>query len=378
MALEKEAEEAACLYASFLDKAVNDDGFKNNFFQDWKKEMSEDEKIHIQEFKKCDFTELQKHLNSIKVKKVTDKRNSFQFKNKVPCPTLFVSSNTNNTINNGKIRKRITPELVTINYSLDGIQSSAKYINNVNNETIYINLNKREDEKQKFDNARTLKDYLNSIRENYKNDWKSIVIDDKQRGLALYFIDILLLRAGFEEPDRDDPTYGCCSLLVTHVKLLGKNSIKLKFKSKQHYPYEKTFDIDAIAYEALAWIIKYRSEDETKLFYKISPEDLNTHLKDMTKGLITTKVFRTYHATLIFEINANSTTFLQTNADKVYNTALELAAKECYHISKYGTRKYYLDPRVILAWFVIIITNKFTTITKTIKFFLGALGIKFL
>lgn len=48
---------------------------------------------------------------------------------------------------------------------------------------------KGEKDWQKYETARKLKTCVDSIRSNYRNDWKSKEMKVRQRAVALYFID---------------------------------------------------------------------------------------------------------------------------------------------------------------------------------------------
>ena len=94
----------------------------------------------------------------------------------------------------------------------------------------------------KYQMARELKEHLVGIREKYKADWVDEDPTIQQRGVALYLIDKLALRAGNEkDAEEEADTVGCCSLRFEHIELhqekkghkyviefdfLGKDSIR--------------------------------------------------------------------------------------------------------------------------------------------------------
>ena len=70
----------------------------------------------------------------------------------------------------------------------------------------------------KYEVARKLKDHVDKIREQYRDDWKSKEMKVRQRAVAVYFIDKLALRAGNEkDADESADTVGCCSIRVEHI-----------------------------------------------------------------------------------------------------------------------------------------------------------------
>ena len=73
----------------------------------------------------------------------------------------------------------------------------------------------------KYEKARALKKIIQKVRDDYTKDYKSKLMYERQRAVAMYFIDVLALRAGNEkDTDEAADTVGCCSLRVEHVKVL--------------------------------------------------------------------------------------------------------------------------------------------------------------
>jgi len=61
-------------------------------------------------------------------------------------------------------------------------------------------------------NRRRAQLHINKIREDYERAWASSRAQERQMGVALYFIDKLALRAGHEKDDDEADTVGCCNL----------------------------------------------------------------------------------------------------------------------------------------------------------------------
>ena len=59
--------------------------------------------------------------------------------------------------------------------------------------------------------------YIDKIREDYERAWDSAKVQERQMGVALYFIDKLALRAGHEKDDDEADTVGCCNLKARAV-----------------------------------------------------------------------------------------------------------------------------------------------------------------
>ena len=92
----------------------------------------------------------------------------------------------------------------------------ASWTENIQGQIKYVMLNpssklKGEKDMEKYEKARELKKHIDSIRADYKGDYKHKEMRIRQRAVALYFIDILALRAGNEKDDDQADTVrrGC-------------------------------------------------------------------------------------------------------------------------------------------------------------------------
>ncbi|EPB72867.1 Eukaryotic DNA topoisomerase I, DNA binding protein [Ancylostoma ceylanicum] len=144
----------------------------------------------------------------------------------------------------GMLKERIRPEDVTINCSRDSeiplppeghkwkevrhdnkVAWLASWTGNVLGQNKYIKLDtssriKGEKDVEKYETARRLKNKIDSIRAAYQADWDSEDIRERQRAVALYFIDNLALRPGNKKDiDEAADTVGCCTLRCEHIKL---------------------------------------------------------------------------------------------------------------------------------------------------------------
>jgi Eukaryotic DNA topoisomerase I, catalytic core/Eukaryotic DNA topoisomerase I, DNA binding fragment len=71
---------------------------------------------------------------------------------------------------------------------------------------------KTESDLAKYEKARQLKDHIARIRADYEKLWRSKDAKERQMSVALYFIDVLALRAGHEKDEDEAETVGCCTL----------------------------------------------------------------------------------------------------------------------------------------------------------------------
>ncbi|XP_063087239.1 DNA topoisomerase I, mitochondrial isoform X6 [Cavia porcellus] len=318
------AEEVATFYGKMLDhEYTTKEVFQNNFFNDWQKEMTVEERCLIKHLDKCDFTEIHRHFidkaaawralpreEKQKLKEEAEKlEQEFGYcildghrekigNFKMEPPGLFCGRGDHPKM--GMLKRRIRPEDVIINCSRDSkipeppaghqwkeVRSDntvtwlAAWTENVQNSIKYIMLNpssklKGEKDWQKYETARRLKGVVNEIRSQYRADWKSLDMKKSQRGVALYFIDKVFWNLQLFMANKD--------------------------------PGDKLFD-------------------------KLTTSSLNKHLQDSMDGL-TAKVFRTYNASTIFQEQLQVLTRAEdSTAAKIlaYNRANRAVAIYCNH-----------------------------------------------
>ncbi|KAK6151833.1 hypothetical protein DH2020_014468 [Rehmannia glutinosa] len=331
--LTPEQEEVATIYAVMLDTDyMSKPQFKENFMTDWRKILG---KNHIiQSIEHCDFTPIyewhQKEKEKEKKKQMStdvslqsstticgqDKKALKEEKLKqeekymwavvdgvrekvgnfrVEPPGLFRGRGEHPKM--GKLKKRIRPSDITINIGKDAPIPECpipgerwKEIRHDNTVTWLAYWNdpinpkefkyvfmaarstlKGQSDKEKYEKARLLKDYIQGIRAAYIKDFASKDPTKKQIAVATYLIDKLALRAGNEKDDDEADTGG------------------------------------------------------DDLFHKLDTSKLNAHLKELIPGL-TTKVFRTYNASITLDDMLSRETRGGDVAEKV--VVYQLANKE--------------------------------------------------
>lgn len=266
MDLQPPAEEVAGFYARMLEHEYTSmEQFNKNFFKDWRKEMTPQERDIITDLKKCDFRRIAEHYKeeSEKRKAMTKEEkqalkaeqdaitNEYGFcivdghKQKianfrVEPPGLFRGRGQHPKM--GKLKKRIRAEDIIINIGKKApipkppvgrwkevrhdntVSWLASWTENIMGNVKYVMLNPSSKAKsmkdfQKYEKARELKKYVDVIRKNYTEDFSAREMATRQRAVALYFIDRLALRAGNEKDEEQADTVGCCSLRLEHIKL---------------------------------------------------------------------------------------------------------------------------------------------------------------
>jgi DNA topoisomerase I len=344
--LEKDAEEFATYYAKYTDtKYIKSRIFKSNFWKDWKKFLGKDHQI--KSLDDCDFSLIYKYILDQKEKKKIvsdDEKQKLQEKKekqnemygfvyidgkkqpvqnyRVEPPGIFLGRGCSPRL--GRIKERIYPEDITLNMSKDTpipptlsghkwgniihdptVEWLASWKDNITGKIKYVWLGtqaelRAEKEKKKFDKARKLKKKVAEIRKQYFDDMtQNDDIKLKQMATALYLIDNFALRVGNEKSEEEADTVGVSSLRVEHIELVENNNIQLDFLSKDSVRYSRKQEIHPQVYDNIKLFLMNKKQEE-ELFDKFKPQDLNNYLKQFMDDL-TTKVFRTYNASNLFQ-----------------------------------------------------------------------------
>ncbi|CAK9300368.1 unnamed protein product [Gordionus sp. m RMFG-2023] len=385
MKLSQDAEEVAGFYARMLEHDyVTKSKFNENFFKDWRKVMNKDERALIMDLNKCDFTSIAEYYKlKTEERKAMPKEEKLRLKKeqedmqneygvcildgrpqkignyKIEPPGLFRGRGDHPKM--GRLKKRITPEDVIINCGKKGkipqppkghkwkevrhdnnVTWLASWTENIQQSIKYIMLNpssklKGEKDWMKYETARRLKTCVDKIRQQYKEDWKSKSMLERQRGVALYFIDKLALRAGNEKDDETADTVGCCSLRIEHVTLHEKLEddecvIDFDFLGKDCIRYQNRVPVEKRAFKNIQLFMKNKNK-ENELFDRLTTQILNKHLNEQMEGL-TAKVFRTFNASLTLQDQLNKLTEDDTTLHEKllsYNRANRAVAILCNH-----------------------------------------------
>nr|XP_048697764.1 DNA topoisomerase I, mitochondrial isoform X1 [Caretta caretta] len=386
MKLNVATEEIATFYAKMLDhEYTTKEIFQNNFFHDWRKEMTSEEQKKIKHLEKCDFKEMHKYfVDKNEARKALSKEEKQKLKEeadkiqeeygycildghrekignfKTEPPGLFRGRGDHPKM--GMLKKRIMPEDVIINCSKDSetpkppsghkwkevrcdntVTWLASWTENIQNSIKYIMLNpssklKGEKDWQKYEVARRLKGVVDKIRSQYRADWKSREMKKRQRSVALYFIDKLALRAGNEKEEGETAdTVGCCSLRVEHIKLHPEldgqeHVVEFDFLGKDSIRYYNKVPVEKPVFKNLQLFMENKDPGDD-LFDRLNTTVLNKHLQDLMDGL-TAKVFRTYNASITLQEQLKALTDAEDNvAAKLlsYNRANRAVAILCNH-----------------------------------------------
>ncbi|EOY12191.1 DNA topoisomerase I alpha isoform 3 [Theobroma cacao] len=413
--LTPEQEEVATMFAVMKDTDyMSKTQFKKNFWEDWSKLLGKNHTI--KDLDRCDFTPIYEwHLQEKEKKKQMSSEEKKALKEeklkqeekfmwaivdgvkekvgnfRVEPPGLFRGRGEHPKM--GKLKRRIRPSDITINIGKDAPipecpipgerWKDIKHDNTVTwlafwNDPInpkefkYVFLAassslKGQSDKEKYEKARMLKDYIKNIRAAYTKDFTTKDVMKRQIAVATYLIDKLALRAGNEKDDDEADTVGCCTLKVGNVECIPPNKLKFDFLGKDSIQYVNTVEVELPVYKAIGQFQTGKSKSDD-LFDKLDTSKLNAHLKELMPGL-TAKVFRTYNASITLDemLNketkdgdvaekvvvyqrANKEKIDQTNA-KIEKMERDMQTKEDLKTVALGTSKInYLDPRITVAW----------------------------
>ncbi|XP_071037229.1 DNA topoisomerase I, mitochondrial isoform X2 [Parasteatoda tepidariorum] len=347
MVLSEVAEEVAGFYGRMLDhEYTSKEVFNTNFFKDWRKVMTPEEKEILKDLSKCNFNDFNVYYKrKSEERKAMTKEEKLAIKKeneeltakygfciidghkqkignfKIEPPGLFRGRGEHPKM--GMLKRRIEAEDILINIGKEAkvpepppghkwkevrhdntVSWLASWNENILGSTKYIMLNpssklKGEKDWQKYETARKLKSHAHRIREEYTRDFKSKEMRVRQRAVALYFIDKLALRAGNEKDEDTADTVGCCSLRVEHITLDDEKDgqeyvVTFDFLGKDSIRYYNSVAVEKRAYKNLKLFMENKQPGDD-LFDRLNTSILNKYLNDLMEGL-TAKVFRTYNA----------------------------------------------------------------------------------
>jgi len=352
--LNPEEEEYITYYLQPRYDKYRNDKFKKNFFNDWKKLLQSSNKNIIKDFNLCNFDRIREHIvvesertkeqnkNKSKEQREEEKANKDQEKEKysfaivdgakqtidnyiVEPPSIFIGRGAHPL--SGSIKKRLYPEDITINIgpnaqipvpSIDGVKRKwgnvitdhtlewiASWQNNVTHKYNYARFGRKssfkmKSDESKYDLARKLKKKIKKIRIINEKNMKSPDLETRQLATALYLIDKLALRIGNEKKTDEADTVGASTLKIKNVSLLDNNAIKLDFLGKDSIRYVNKFVVPESVHKNIKEFYQNKSNND-ELFDKITSDLLNKYIKSFMKKL-TSKVFRTYNASYLMQI----------------------------------------------------------------------------
>ncbi|KAL1209647.1 DNA topoisomerase 1 beta [Cardamine amara subsp. amara] len=377
--LTPEQEEVATMFGVMREtEYYNKPKFRENFWNDWRKLLGRNHVI--KSLDDCDFSpiyewymqekETKKQMTAEEKRIVKEEKLKQEEKYmwavldgvrekvgnfRVEPPGLFRGRGEHPKM--GKLKKRIHPSDITINIGKEAPipecpipgerWKEVKHDNTVTwlafwNDPInpkefkYVFLAassalKGQSDKEKYEKARKLHNYIGSIRAAYTKDFSNKDVTKRQIAVATYLIDKLALRAGNEKDDDEADTVGCCTLKVGNVECIPPNMLKFDFLGKDSIQYVNTVEVEPPVYKAIGQFQAGKSKTDD-LFDELDTSKLNAHLKELMAGL-TAKVFRTYNASITLDLMLSKETRDGEVPEKivVYQQANKEVAIICNH-----------------------------------------------
>ena len=111
--------------------------------------------------------------------------------------------------------------------------------------------------------------HVERIRADYRSDLKNKTTQLRMRATAMYFIDVLALRAGNEKGEDEADTVGCCSLRCEHVTLEPPNFVIFDFLGKDSIRYYNKVTVDEQVFKNIK-IFKRDKQDSDGLFDRVN------------------------------------------------------------------------------------------------------------
>uniref|UniRef100_A0A672ZG72 DNA topoisomerase n=1 Tax=Sphaeramia orbicularis TaxID=375764 RepID=A0A672ZG72_9TELE len=370
------AEEVALFFAQMLDHDYTTKNvFRENFFKDWRKEMTHEERSLIKDLDKCDFGEIHAmHKAKVEARKNMSKEEKLALKEanqkivdefgfcmldhhkerignfKIEPPGLFRGRGEHPK--QGMLKKRIQPEDVIINCSKESripvppaghhwkevrhdntVTWLASWTENIQGSIKYIMLNANSKLK-KYEVARKLKSCVDNTVTKQVGELQGHLF----HFFALIFVSFdpkqLALRAGNEKEEGETAdTVGCCSLRVEHITLHEQLDgsecvVEFDFLGKDSIRYYNKVPVIKKGCVGLFPACHCPSRS-----YFSQTSMLNKHLSSLMPGL-TAKVFRTYNASITLQQQLKELTNKSDNvAEKLlsYNRANRAVAILCNH-----------------------------------------------
>ncbi|KAH7589895.1 Eukaryotic DNA topoisomerase I, catalytic core [Nakaseomyces glabratus] len=379
-----EAEEVAGFFAHLLETPhAQNPVFQKNFFEDFKHVLNDaggtQNGIEIESFDRMDFSamhdyfvqlkEEKKSMTAMQKKEIRLEREKFEEKYKfceldgrreqvgnfkVEPPDLFRGRGAHPKT--GKLKRRIRPEDIVLNLGEGApippppsghqwgeirhdntVQWLAMWRENIFGSFKYVRLAansslKGQSDFKKFEKARELKNHIDRIRKEYRINFKSKLMVERQKAVAVYLIDVFALRAGGEKSEEEADTVGCCSLRYEHITLKPPNTVIFDFLGKDSIRFYQEVQVDPKVFKNLALFKKPPKQPGHQLFDRLDPSLLNKFLQNYMTGL-TAKVFRTYNASKTMQEQLDLIPNEGSVAEKLlkYNAANRTVAILCNH-----------------------------------------------
>lgn len=367
------AEEVATFYGRMLDSPhAKMPNFQKNFFYDFQTilrdtgqpaiDRTTGDPVLITQFDKCDFSSIFNHYEALRQaeleipseEKQRIRQEQLEKAKKykkciingheelvsgflVKPPGLFRGKGDHPKA--GKVKERITPEMITLNISKDAAIPEAPpghhwkeikhdstglwiamWTEPVSRQCIKVTLHKYSRARgnldfRKFEKARQVKHHIETIRRDYQKGLKNPYMKIRQLATATYLIDKLAIGIGVDRYS-DEPSTGCCTLRYEHVSLTRPSTVTFDFLDKNSSPYRYTHEVDPQVFKNLRILKKSPKGPGDQLFNLLDSTILSNHLRSYIPGLTATSI-RIFNASFAMQQELDSILDEGTVAEKV-------------------------------------------------------------
>ena len=197
------------------------------------------------------------------------------------------------------------PDSLWIARWIDKLSGKMKYVWVADTASI-----KQDREVRKFDLSQQLGKRLSRVRRHIQEEMKSPQPRRSQIATACYLIDMLSLRVGDEKDPDEADTVGATTLRPEHVLIKPDGTVEFQFLGKDSVPWHKTIQMPPDVVDTLHYLMEtaraprenaqrgrgHPTRDKPQIFPDVRSRNVNAFLGEVMEGL-TTKVFRTHHAT---------------------------------------------------------------------------------
>ena len=222
--------------------------------------------------------------------------------------------------NRFRLKKRIKPEDVIINHSMDipapkppkghswkqvienkeALFTAAWVEPNLHNGKRILFANdsiiKQNSDKSKFDRVSKLAGNVDLVKRKIKTKLKNTDYKTRKIATVATIISELAIRVGNEKGEDSAKTFGATTLLCKHIKING-NNVSFNFLGKDSVPYINTVKFSPLFVENLTSIMLNKKPNDA-IFDGISSGDINRFFNSILPG-ISAKDFRTAYGSLL-------------------------------------------------------------------------------
>ncbi|MBN2252177.1 MAG: hypothetical protein JW701_00660 [Kosmotogaceae bacterium] len=152
---------------------------------------------------------------------------------------------------------------------------------------------KQEREIEKFDKAKELEQKYDQVKAHITENLSSEDVNRRKLATIAYFIDTFRMRIGDEKDDDEAETVGATTLKKENIKIKPNNMVELDFLGKDSVRWHVEAKMPD---QVITNLKEFIEEPGPMLFNEIRQESVADFFNEVVPGL-TSKVFRTYHAT---------------------------------------------------------------------------------